>query len=67
MYSTSGSFLTWVGFLGYEGGLEASAVSEDNDLASITGADIGASGGPFDYGYKRRFLLPKLMATRAIA
>lgn len=30
----------WVGFLGYAGGLEARAVSEDSDLASIAGTDI---------------------------
>lgn len=33
----------WVGFLGYAGGLEARAVSEDSDLASIVGTDIWAA------------------------
>lgn len=41
MYRTSGSCLTWVGFLGYEGGLAASDVRAESDLASMAEADIG--------------------------
>lgn len=43
MYSTSGSCLRWVGFLGYAGGLKASAVREESDFASTTGAAIRAN------------------------
>lgn len=42
MYRTKGSCFTWVGFLGYEGGLEARVVREDSDLASTAAAAIGA-------------------------
>jgi len=45
MYSTKGSCLTWVGFLGYGGGFDASEVREDNDLASMAGVDDIGLGG----------------------
>jgi hypothetical protein len=43
IYSTSCSCLTCVGFLGYAGGFDASAVRDDNDLASTTCEDIAAT------------------------
>lgn len=41
IYNVSGSCFTWVGFLGYAGGLEASAVSEERDFASTMDVDMG--------------------------
>lgn len=43
MYKTNGSFLTCVGFLGYAGGLEASDVRVESDLASMAAAFIGTN------------------------
>jgi hypothetical protein len=40
IYSVKGSCFPCVGFRGYEGGLEASAVREERDLASIAGTDM---------------------------
>lgn len=45
MYSTNGSCFRCVGFLGYDGGFDASAVRDDNDLASMAGAAIGEKTG----------------------
>jgi hypothetical protein len=42
MYNTNGSFLRCVGFLGYEGGFDASVVRVESDRASTTAEDISA-------------------------